>query len=256
MTEDLSGRTAVVTGGSRGIGQAVVRALLARGASVVLTSRSDESARAVAEGLGSDRVRGFGAHAADPAAAQGCADFALSAFGSLDILVNNAGTNPAYGPVVDQDRARFLKTLEVNLWAPALWTGVAWRAWMREHGGAVVNVASVGAYLAAPDLGVYGASKAALVHLTRQLAAELAPAVRVTAVAPGVVRTDLSRALWEGHEETAESGTLLGRLGRVEEVAEAVCWLASDAAGWVTGETLVLDGGERIVGPGAAARRA
>lgn len=119
----------------------------------------------------------------------------------------------------------------------------------------MVNVASVGAYLAAPDLGVYGASKAALVHLTRQLAAELAPGVRVTAVAPGVVRTDLSRALWEGREAVAESATLLGRLGRVEEVAGAVCWLASDVAGWVTGETLVLDGGERIVGSGARRRR-
>ncbi|WP_224390018.1 SDR family oxidoreductase [Pseudonocardia sp. ICBG1293] len=253
MTDGFDGRTAVVTGGSRGIGLAVVRALLARGASVILTSRSEESARAVAEGLGSERVRGFGAHSADPDAAQACADFALSTFGSLDVLVNNAGTNPAYGPVVDQDRGRFLKTLEVNLWAPALWTGVAWRAWMREHGGVVVNVASVGAYLAAPGLGVYGASKAALVHLTRQLAAELAPGVRVTAVAPGVVRTALSRALWEGREGAAGSATLLGRTGRVEEVADAVCWLASAGAGWVTGETLVLDGGERIVGPRIAA---
>lgn len=248
MSDDLTGRTAVVTGGSRGIGLAIARALSERGAAVVLTSRSEAAARAAADGLGSDRVRGFGAHAADPEAAEACADFALATFGSLDVLVNNAGTNPAYGPIVQQDRGRFLATLEVNLWAPALWTGVAWRAWMRDNGGVVVNTASVGGYVTAPDLGVYGASKAALIHLTRQLAVELAPGVRVTAIAPGVVRTDLSRALWDGREAAASSATLLGRLGEVDEVAAAVCFLASDAAAWITGETLVMDGGERWTG--------
>ncbi|WP_308194424.1 SDR family oxidoreductase [Pseudonocardia kujensis] len=131
-------------------------------------------------------------------------------------------------------------------WAPALWAGLAWRAWMRDQGGVVVNIASVGASVNPPGLGVYGASKAALVHLTQQLAVELAPGVRVNAVAPGVVRTALSRSLWEGREAAAGANTLLGRLGTVEEVATAVAYLVSDDAAWVTGETLVMDGGERL----------
>jgi NAD(P)-dependent dehydrogenase (short-subunit alcohol dehydrogenase family) len=167
-------------------------------------------------------------------------------FGSLDILVNNAGTNPAFGPVVDQDRGRFMKTLEVNLWAPALWTGLAWRAWMQEHGGTVINTASVGGIMVGPDLGVYHASKAALIHLTKQLALELAPKVRVNAVAPGIVRTRLAEALWKEHEAAVADATPLKRIGEPSDVASAVAFLASDGASWITGETLVMDGGQLL----------
>lgn len=240
----LSGRTAIVTGASRGIGLAIAEALLAGGANVVLTSRRQEAADAAAASLGSERAVGYGAHATDEEAARACIDFAIAEFGGLDVLVNNAGTNPAFGPLVDQDHARFAKTMDVNLWAPILWTGLAWRAAMRERGGAVINTASTGGLAVDGDLGVYNASKAALIHLTRQLAIELAPRVRVNAVAPGVVRTRLAEALWKEHEDQVAGTTPLGRIGEPADVGSAVAFLASDAAGWITGETLVVDGGQ------------
>jgi NAD(P)-dependent dehydrogenase (short-subunit alcohol dehydrogenase family) len=247
MAADLHGRTAIVTGASRGIGLAIAEALVTGGANVVLTSRKQDAADAAASPLGSERVVGYGAHATDEDAAAACVEFALERFGSLDILVNNAGTNPAFGPVVDQDHGRFMKTLEVNLWAPALWSGLAWRAWMREHGGTIVNTASLGGIVVGPNLGVYHASKAGLIHLTKQLALELAPKVRVNAVAPGVVRTRLAEALWKDHEAAVSSVTPLGRIGEPSDVASTVAFLASDAASWITGETIVMDGGQILV---------
>ena len=244
MAADLRGRTAIVTGASRGIGLAIAEALVAGGANVVLTSRKQEAADTAASSLGSEMAVGYGAHATDEDAAGACVDFAVERFGSLDILVNNAGTNPAFGPVVDQDHGRFMKTLDVNLWAPALWSGLAWRAWMQEHGGTIVNTASVGGIVVGPNLGVYHASKAALIHLTKQLALELAPKVRVNAVAPGVVRTRLAEALWKEHEAAVSSVTPLGRIGEPSDVASAVAFLASDDASWITGETIVMDGGQ------------
>ena len=124
------GRTAIVTGASRGIGLAIAEALLDAGANVVLTSRTQEAAKPAASALGSERAVGYGAHATDEEAAAACVEFALERFGGVDILVNNAGTNPAFGPVVNQDHARFVKTMDVNVWAPVLWTQLAWRSWM------------------------------------------------------------------------------------------------------------------------------
>jgi NAD(P)-dependent dehydrogenase (short-subunit alcohol dehydrogenase family) len=244
MTADLTAKTAIVTGASRGIGLAIAAALAGGGASVVLTSRTREAAEAAAATIGSDRVAGYGAHAADAEAAAACVDFALERFGSVDILVNNAGTNPAFGPLLEQDQARFAKTFETNVWAPILWTRLAAEAWMAEHGGAVVNTASLGGVTVSANLGVYNVTKAALIHLTRQLALELAPRIRVNAVAPGVVRTKLSEALWKGDEDQVADATPLGRIGEPSDVAGAVTFLASDAATWITGETLVIDGGQ------------
>ncbi|MBX9399097.1 SDR family oxidoreductase [Streptomyces sp. TRM72054] len=242
---DLTGRTAVVTGASRGIGLAIAQAIAAAGGNVVLTSRSQEAADAAAARVGGTAI-GVGAHAVDEEAAQRCVDLTLERFGSLDILVNNAGTNPAFGPVIDQDHGRFAKTFDVNLWAPVLWTGLATRAWMGEHGGAVVNTASVGGMAFEANIGLYNASKAALIHLTKQLALELSPKVRVNAVAPGVVRTKLAEALWKEHEETVSASTALGRIGEPADIASAVAFLVSDAASWITGETMVIDGGQLL----------
>ncbi|MBY4108228.1 SDR family oxidoreductase [Rhodococcus fascians] len=242
---DLTGRTAIVTGASRGIGLAAAQAIAHAGGNVVVTSRSQESADSAAAEIDGNTL-GVGAHAVDEPAAQRCIDLALDRFGSIDILVNNAGTNASYGPVLEQDHAQFTKTVDVNLWAPILWTSLVSRAWMAEHGGVVVNTASIGGMGFESGLGVYNASKAALIHLTKQLALELSPKVRVNAVAPGVVRTKLAEALWKEHEEYLNSVTPLGRIGEPEEVAAAIAFLVSDASSWVTGETFVIDGGHRL----------
>jgi NAD(P)-dependent dehydrogenase (short-subunit alcohol dehydrogenase family) len=131
----LHGRAAIVTGASRGIGLAIAEALVASGDSVVLTSRQQDAADTAAASLGTERAAGYAAHATDEEAAEACVAFAVETFGSIDIPVNNAGTNPAFGPVVDQDKARFIKNPGRQPLAPALSTGLAWRAWMGEHGG-------------------------------------------------------------------------------------------------------------------------
>ncbi|MET8473434.1 SDR family oxidoreductase [Streptomyces sp. NPDC006422] len=244
----LEGRVALVTGASRGIGLAAAGALRDRGARVVVTSRDEERAKEAARRLG-DGVEGFGAHATDEDAARACVDHVVATYGRLDVLVNNAGTNPAYGPIVEQDHARFAKTMDVNLWAPILWTSLAVEAWMGEHGGAIVNTASIGGLSVARDVGIYHVSKAALIHLTKHLALELGPKVRVNAIAPGVVRTRLAEALWQDNEDTVAGATPLGRIGEPEDIGAAVAFLAGDGARWITGETLVVDGGQ-LVGSG------
>lgn len=252
MTGELAGRAAIVTGASRGIGLATAAALRARGADVVLTSRRAESVAEAAAGLNATAQAGAGtavgivAHASDEAAARACVEETVERFGRIDVLVNNAGTNPAHGPVTAQDLGRFAKTFEVNLWAPIAWTALVAEAWMGEHGGAVVNTASIGGLVVEPDLGVYNATKAALIHLTRQLAFELAPRVRVNAVAPGVVRTRLAELLWAEHEDRLRAAFPLGRIGEPADVAEAIAFLASDSASWITGQTIVIDGGQGL----------
>jgi NAD(P)-dependent dehydrogenase (short-subunit alcohol dehydrogenase family) len=245
---ELTGRTAIVTGASRGIGLAIAQAIAKAGGNVVLTSRTQESADAAAAQVDGEAL-GIAAHAVDEAAAQGCIDLTVERFGRIDILINNAGTNPSYGPVLDQNHAKFVKTFDVNLWAPILWTSLAATAWMYRHGGVVVNTASIGGMGFEANLGLYNASKAALIHLTKQLALELSPTIRVNAVAPGVVRTKLAEALWKDREQQVEESIALARIGSPEDVASAVAFLVSDAASWVTGETLVMDGGQRLGDP-------
>jgi NAD(P)-dependent dehydrogenase (short-subunit alcohol dehydrogenase family) len=242
---DLRGKTAIITGASRGIGLAAAQALATAGANVVLTSRKQDAADdAAAQIVGS--AIGIAAHAVDEDQARRCVDLTLDTFGSVDILVNNAGTNPAFGPMIEQDHGRFAKTFDVNLWAPLLWTGLATTAWMGEHGGSVINTASIGGLGHEAGLGVYNTTKAALIHLTKQLALELSPKIRVNAVAPGVVRTRLAEALWKEHEAQVAASTALNRIGEPNDVAAAVAFLASEAAAWITGETLVIDGGQRL----------
>lgn len=243
---DLSGRTAIVTGGSRGIGLAIGQRLADAGANVVLTSRDQASADAAAAQVNGN-VLGVAAHVAEDDAAQRCIDLTLERFGGIDILVNNAGTNPAAGPLIDQDHARFAKIFDVNLWGPLLWTSCAVRAGLGErdgHSGAVVNTASIGGLSSAPLLGMYNATKAALIHVTKQLALELSPKVRVNAVCPGVVRTKLAEMVWREHEQSLSAAMPLGRIGEPVDVADAVAFLVSDAASWITGQALVIDGGQ------------
>jgi NAD(P)-dependent dehydrogenase (short-subunit alcohol dehydrogenase family) len=243
-------RTAIVTGASRGIGRATAELFAAEGCNVVLTSRRQEALDEVAASLVSTypkiEVLAHAAHAAEPDQAAACVDAAMARFGRIDVLINNAGTNPYFGPMVDLDPVRAEKTVRLNQYGVVLWTQLVWRASMSEHGGSIVNVASVGGLLTEPGIGYYNATKAAVIHLTRQFAQELAPKVRVNAVAPGVVRTQLARALWENFEQQLSAALPLGRIGEPADVAEAIGFLAGPRSSWMTGQTLVIDGGAQI----------
>ena len=171
-------------------------------------------------------------------------------FGSLDILVNNAATNPYFGPIIDIDQGRADKTVQVNQSGYLEWTQAAWRAGMAEHGGTVLNIASVGGLTVEGGIGWYNVTKAAVIHLTSQLAGELGPQVRVNAIAPGLVKTELARALWEPGEEPSPAPAPR-RLGEPEDIANAALFLCSDAASWITGHTLVVDGGALCMASGS-----
>jgi NAD(P)-dependent dehydrogenase (short-subunit alcohol dehydrogenase family) len=238
----LDGRVALVTGASRGIGRAIAAELAAAGARVMLSSRKQEALEEAAAGIDGD-TGVFAAHAGHPEEAEACVAATVERFGGLDILVNNAATNPYMGPTMGIDVARFDKTVEVNWRGPLVWTQCAWRAAMSEGGGVVLNIASVGGMTVEPSIGVYNGTKAALLHLTRQLAKELAPGVRVNAIAPGLVKTDMARALWEPNEEAIAGHVPLRRLGEPDDIARAAAFLCSDASSWVTGATLTVDGG-------------
>jgi NAD(P)-dependent dehydrogenase (short-subunit alcohol dehydrogenase family) len=255
VSAGLNGRTALITGASRGIGKASALALAAGGANVVLSSRKQDALDEVAEEIRAAHpevgVLAKAAHVGHEDEAAACVDAAVAEFGSLDILINNAGTNPYFGPLVDLDAARARKIVEINQFSVVRWTGLAWRASMSAKGGSVVNIASVGGMATEAGIGYYNASKAAVIHLTRQLAAELGPNTRVNAIAPGIVRTHLAKALWADHEAELNKALPLGRIGEPEDIAKAVVFLAGDDAGWITGHTLVVDGGA-LVRPGIA----
>ena len=246
----LAGRAALVTGASRGIGLAIAAELLTRGAAVTITGRRRETLDAAAAELvtgpaGGDAslVLAVPGNAGDPADRAAAVDATVSTFGGLAVLVNNAGVNPQYGPLVDADLDAVRKVFEVNVVAALGFVQLAHRAWMGTHGGAVVNVASVAGLRATRDIGAYAASKAALVRLTEELAWQLGPGIRVNAVAPAVVRTRFATALYEGREERVAAAYPAGRLGVPEDVAALVGFLVSDAAAWITGETVRVDGG-------------
>jgi NAD(P)-dependent dehydrogenase (short-subunit alcohol dehydrogenase family) len=240
----LEGRTALVTGGSRGIGLAIAQSLVDRGARVVLTARKPEAlAEAVTALGGPDVAVAVAGNAADAEHRATAVRTAVETFGSLDMLVGNVGINPVYGPLVDLDLDAFRKILDTNVVATLGLVQEAWRAWMAEHGGSVLVVASVAGLRSSEGIAAYGVSKAALINLTTQLAVELGPKVRVNAVAPAVVKTRFAEALYEGREEQVARQYPVGRLGVPSDVGEAAAYLLGDGAGWVTGQTLVLDGG-------------
>ena len=239
----LENKVAIITGGSRGIGLAIATTYAEAGAKVLIVSRKAEAVEAAAAQIGHGCV-GLPGNVGDPAVAQAAVDAAIQNFGRLDILVNNAATNPYAGPTIDVDLGRWDKTISVNLTAPLVWTQAAWRTSMRENGGVVINISSVGGLMTSSLIGVYDMTKAALIHLTQQLGAELGPQVRVNAICPGLIKTDFAKALWEGDgEATVAQRYPLKRLGETSDIANAALYLASDASSWITGQHLVLDGG-------------
>ena len=247
--EALKDRVAIVTGASRGIGLGIAAELVRQGARVCVTARGQEALDAAVAELGGPDVAIAVPGKSDDAGHQAEAVArTIEAFGSLDMLVNNTGINPVYGPIADVDPVAAAKILAVNVLAPLAWTRRARDAWMGEHGGSIVNVASVAGLRPSPGIGMYGVSKAALIRLTTELAVELGPRIRVNAVAPAIVKTKFATVLYEGREEQVAAAYPLKRLGVPEDIAGAVAFLLSDQASWITGQTLVLDGGVTLTG--------
>lgn len=248
MTSRLEGKTALITGGSAGIGYGIAKVFLEEGANVMITSRKADKCEQAAESLASlpGQVAWRVSHVGDPEQGGQVMEETISHFGALDVLVNNAATNPWNGRTIDVDASRLDKTYEVNLRGPLLWTQKAWTLWMQEHGGSIINIASVGGLSTSRDLGVYCMFKSSLIHLTRQLGAELGPQVRVNCIAPGLIKTDFARVLWEGERGRQVADMYpLKRLGEPEDIGKAALYLAADAD-WMTGQTMVVDGGEIV----------
>jgi NAD(P)-dependent dehydrogenase (short-subunit alcohol dehydrogenase family) len=241
----LDGKTAIVTGGSRGIGKGIAKAFVDSGANVMIAARKPDQLEATATELGPD-VAWYAGHVGREEDGEACAAATLERFGSLDILVNNAATNPHAGPLIDVPLSKWDKTHEVNLRGPLAWTQIAWNRWMKEHGGCVINIASVGGYKTSSMLGVYGVFKAAMIHMTKQLAGELGPGVRVNCIAPGLIKTDFAKLLWQGERGQVVTDMMpLKRLGEPEDIGSAALWIAAGAP-WLTGHTIALDGGELV----------
>ncbi|EFF89890.1 short-chain dehydrogenase/reductase family oxidoreductase [Streptomyces sp. e14] len=240
---ELSGKVALVTGASRGIGYGVAEALVARGDRVCITGRNEDALKEAVDRLGADRVIGVAGKAHDVAHQAEAVECVMEAFGRVDYLVNNAGTNPVFGPIADLDLNVARKVFETNVISALGFAQRTWHAWQKENGGAIVNIASVAGLAPSPFIGAYGVSKAAMINLTQQLAHEFAPRVRVNAIAPAVVKTKFAQALYEGREEEAAASYPLGRLGVPSDIGGAAAFLTSEQSDWITGQTLVVDGG-------------
>ena len=245
---DLSGRVALVTGASRGIGSAIASALAEQGAEVVMSSRKQADLDEEAERINArypGRATAIAAHAGRPEDLERLVKEVMTRSSRIDILVNNAATNPSVGPMMGAELAAWDKTFEVNLRGMFILTQLVYAASMETHGGSVVNVASVGGIRPGIGLGIYNVTKAGVIMFTRQLAREIGGKVRVNAVAPGLIKTRFAQALW-GNEAILDrilAANPMNRIGVPDEVAGAVVFLASDAASYINGEVIVIDGG-------------
>lgn len=244
MDISLEGRVALISGASRGIGKAIARSFSDAGARVMLSSRKLDQLEATAGELPGE-CDVVAANTGDPSSGEAAVQATLARFGALDILVNNAATNPYYGPTLGVDDVRWAKTVDVNLRGPLLWSQAAWQLALKDRAGVILNIASVGGVRAEGGLGVYNLTKAALIHLTRQLAGEIGPS-RVVGIAPGLVRTDFAAYLVDHFGEGLAKGLPLRRLGEPQDIANLATFLVSDLASWITGETYIIDGGAGV----------
>jgi NAD(P)-dependent dehydrogenase (short-subunit alcohol dehydrogenase family) len=247
---DLAGKVAVITGASRGIGEAIARGLAAHGCNVVLASRKQEGLDTVAGSINSEdagRALPIACHTGKPDAIEALFESVVSEFGKLDILVNNAATNPFYGPAVEMPDWAFDKTMEVNVKGYFVMSQAAARLMVEQKSGSIINIASIGAMSPGHGQVVYGMTKAAVIAMTKGLAKELGPAgIRVNAIAPGLVETKFAGALIEDPEiqKHIKENTPLGRHGQPEEIVGAALYLASDMSSFNTGSVIICDGGD------------
>ncbi|HQY94530.1 glucose 1-dehydrogenase [Caldilinea sp.] len=251
---DLTGKVAIVTGASRGIGEAIAVALAEAGAQVVVASRKQENVEAVAA-----RIRASGgvatalaAHTGDPAAVEALVSSTLERYGGVDILVNNAATNPHFGPLLTAEESHWDKTFDVNVKGYLRMIKACAPSMQARGGGKVINMASIAGKTPQPGMGVYCVTKAGVIMLTEVLAAELAPLnIQVNAIAPGFVKTKFSAAIWSN--EALNAATLAGipqqRMAEPAEIAGIALYLASSASSFTTGATILVDGGQAIGNP-------
>ncbi len=245
---DLTGKVALVTGASKGIGEAIAQGLAAYGASVVVSSRKQDAVDAVAADIRSKggEAIGIAAKVGNMDDMHAVVDKTIEHYGGIDILVNNAAISLAFGPIEGTDQAITLKTMDVNLHGPLELAKRALPSMRERGGGSVINISSIGGIKPEPMIGMYSASKAALISLTQAMAVDWGKYnVRVNAICPGLIKTKFSKALWENDAITQKflERVPLGRLGDSEDMAGVAVFLASRAAGYCTGGVFLADGG-------------
>lgn len=248
---DLTGKVAVITGASRGIGESIARTFAAAGAAVVLSSRKQEALDAVAGAIRDDggQALALAAHTGENDAAQALIQAATDTFGGVDILVNNAATNPHFGPILSAEESQWAKILDVNVVGYFRMAKAAAAAMEKRGGGSIINMASIAGKRPQPGMGVYCVSKAAVLMLTEVLAAELAEKqIRVNAIAPGFIKTAFSRAIWDNPQlyESVMRIVPQRRMAEPDELTGIALYLASDAGSFTTGATFLIDGGQYV----------
>lgn len=248
---DLTGKIAIVTGSTKGIGRAIAEAFAGAGASVVVSSRKEDKCREVAESIRKDggEAMPVPCNISDKSQLQALVDATLEKWGRIDILVCNAAVNPFYGPMAEVDEGAYDKIMDTNVKSNLWLCNLVLPQMAEREDGVVIIVSSIGGLKGHDKLGIYGLSKAADMQLARNLAVEWGPHnIRANCIAPGLVKTDFARALWEDPEATkrAVAAYPIGRLGEPDDIAGAAVFLASKAGSWMTGQTLVIDGGTTI----------